>query len=77
MKAEIKLCLGDSVRHVFRSLIAEASQPSPEKGRATISLEGDCVVISIESNTISGLRALTNSFLLLAYASYSSLKTIS
>jgi tRNA threonylcarbamoyladenosine modification (KEOPS) complex Pcc1 subunit len=59
---------------VFDALAAEMSQPAPEKGRVEVALEGDCLVIRVHSGTLSGLRALLNSFLYLAYAAYGSLK---
>lgn len=70
----IDLCLEDLSRHVFEALLAELDQPSPEKGRVDLSLERGCLRIKIESGSLSGLRALTNSFLLLSYAAYGSLK---
>ncbi|MCE4624469.1 MAG: hypothetical protein F7C35_01210 [Desulfurococcales archaeon] len=73
MKASIKLCLGPFTASVYEALKAEENQPAPEKGEVSIALSQDCLLIRIASNTISGLRALANSFLLLAHASYCSL----
>ncbi len=74
MRAEYKLCLGESVKPVYRALLAEVNQPAPEKGVVSLDIEGDCIVMRIEAKNISGLRALSNSFLQLAYAAYSSIK---
>ena len=74
MRASIVLCLGGYSERVYRALLAEERQPAPEKGRVKLGLSDGCLEISIESNSISGLRALANSFLLLAHAAYSALR---
>jgi tRNA threonylcarbamoyladenosine modification (KEOPS) complex Pcc1 subunit len=76
VRAKIKLCIGAKyASSLYKALQAEVSQPAPEKGRISISLDNSCIVMEVDSPTISGLRAITNSFLLLAYASYSTLNT--
>ena len=74
MKVNIMLCLGEYSLMVYRALLAEEKQPAPEKGRVKLSLSGGCLGILVESDSLSGLRALTNSFLLLAHAAYSVLR---
>jgi KEOPS complex subunit Pcc1 len=74
LETNLKLCLGKYSTPIYTALLAEVNQPSPEKGTVSIGLEEDCIVLHIKSETISGLRALINSFLLLVHASYSSLK---
>ncbi|MCE4613694.1 MAG: hypothetical protein F7C07_07695 [Desulfurococcales archaeon] len=73
-RAEIELCAGELSKHIFEALLAELDQPSPEKGSVSLRLGEGCLRIRIESWSLSGLRALTNSFLLLTYAAYGSLK---
>lgn len=75
-RAKVRLCLGEYSPHVYRALIAEKNQPAPEKGIVDINIVDGCVVIIVSSSTLSGLRALLNSFLLLAHASYSSLSVL-
>ncbi len=72
-RARARLCMGEYARHVYRALLAELRQPAPRKGSVSISMEDGCLVISIESGSLNGLRALLNSFLYLAHAAYSSL----
>ena len=74
MRAEILLCLGYYSHRLYRALLAEEKQPAPEKGRVTLAVEDNCLKILIESSSLSGLRALFNSFLLLAHAAYSALR---
>ncbi len=71
--AEVRLCLGEYARPVYEALLAETRQRAPQKGVVSVALDGDCVVISIRSGELSGLRAITSSFLYLAHAAYSSL----
>lgn len=75
MNAEYKLCLGEDSIHVYNSLKAEEKSRGPEKGSVKIMLDDDCVVIVVESRTLSGLRALSNSFLLLAHSAYSAIRS--
>ncbi|MCE4627680.1 MAG: hypothetical protein F7C34_00830 [Desulfurococcales archaeon] len=75
-RARVKLCLGEYSAHVYRALIAEKNQPAPEKGAVDVYIEDGCLLIAVYSGTLSGLRALLNSFLLLAHASYSSLMAL-
>jgi tRNA threonylcarbamoyladenosine modification (KEOPS) complex Pcc1 subunit len=72
-KAEYLLCLGKHTNSVYRALLAELNQPAPEKGSISLRMNDECIVILIESESLSGLRALSNSFLQLAYASYATL----
>jgi len=74
IKGTYKLCLGKYSIPIYEALLAETRTPSPEKGKVNVDITDDCLIITISSNTISGFRALTNSFLLLTYAAYSSLK---
>lgn len=74
MRGEYRLCLGEDSVHVYNSLEAEVKARGPDKGRVELKLEDECIVIKVESSTVSGLRALTNSFLLLAYSAYSAIK---
>ena len=71
--AEIRLCLREYAKTVYEALLAETRQRAPQKGVVSIVLDGDCLVISIRSGELSGLRAITSSFLYLAHAAYSSL----
>jgi len=74
LRGEYRLCLGSDSIHVYNSLQAEVKSKGPDKGRVELRLEDDCVVIIVESDSPSGLRALTNSFLLLAHSAYSAIK---
>ena len=73
MLARVELFLGEAAKGVYEGLMAEAAQAGPAKGKVTISLRGDCVLLSVESDSYSGLRALLNSYLLLAHAAYSAI----
>ena len=77
MEAKYTLCIGTDAQFVYNALEAELKARAPDKGDIRINLEDDCLIIEIKSNTISGLRALSNSFLLLVYSAYSSLKETS
>jgi len=74
---EIMLCLGPKVKHIYNALIVEAAQPQPHKGVVNVraTSDGECLVMEIKSSSLSGLRALTNSFLYLVHASYSALSS--
>lgn len=74
LRGEYRLCLGSDSIHVYRSLEAEAKTRGPGKGRVEVGFEEGCIVIIVESNSISGLRALTNSYLLLAHSAYSAIR---
>ncbi len=76
MQAEIKLCLGPYTNPIYHAIKAETTQASPAKGEADVKIEENCLKLVIKSKDLSGLRALTNSYLLLIYAAYSSLKSI-
>ncbi len=73
MKAEYRLCLGSCTIHVYRGLQAEERQPAPQKGRVTLRFEDECLIVTIEASDLTGLRALSNSFLLLVHAAYRTL----
>ncbi|MCE4602473.1 MAG: hypothetical protein F7C08_03400 [Desulfurococcales archaeon] len=75
-KATYIICIPHA-EEVEKALRAELGQPAPQKGRVRIRVEDGCLVIEIESPTLSGLRALSNSFLYLAHAAYSSLEATS
>ncbi len=73
MKALFKICLEEYTEPIYEALKAEEGQSAPEKGTVKITRDGDCISIIIESADLSGLRALSNSYLLLLHAAYSSL----
>ncbi len=73
IKGEYRLCLGDDAWPIYKALLAEVRAPSPEKGRVSVSIKQDCLVLEISSQSLSGFRALTNSFLLLVHAAYSAI----
>lgn len=73
IEEEIELCLGDDSLPVFKALIAEVKQPSPNKGSINIQLKGECVSLKIKTSDISRLRAISNSFLNIIYAVYSTI----
>jgi len=73
IRGEYRLCLGDNTRPIYKALLAEMRTPSPEKGRVSVSIKQDCLVLEISSQSFSGFRALTNSFLLLVHAAYSAI----
>jgi len=74
-KADFTICDGmKALRPVALSLEAELAQPQPEKGVVTLTLDESCLRIHIESVTISGLRALSNSFLYLLHAAMASIE---
>ncbi len=76
-KGLVKIRICDPVAPVLMSsLRVEASQPQPQKGNVNIKVENECLVVEISSNSISGLRALTNSFLYLIHAALSSLRSV-
>ncbi len=68
MRARYELCLGPRSRHIYRALLAEARQAAPQRGTVRVELRGDCIVIEVHARDISSLRAISNSFLLLARA---------
>ena len=73
VRGEYRLCLGDNTRPIYKALLAEIKAPSPEKGKVLVSIEQGCLVLEISSKSLSGFRALTNSFLLLVHAAYSAI----
>ncbi|MEB2836722.1 MAG: KEOPS complex subunit Pcc1 [Desulfurococcales archaeon] len=77
-KASIRICLDPDIsRAVLESLQAEVRQPAqPAKGRVGASMEGRCVVLEIASDSLSGLRALVNSYLYLVHAAFSVLEAV-
>jgi tRNA threonylcarbamoyladenosine modification (KEOPS) complex Pcc1 subunit len=74
-EVQVKIC-GIDVESVFEALRVELAQPQPEKGKVFLTKENNCLKLLIKSNNISGLRALTNSFLYLIYAASSTLETL-
>ncbi len=76
MRARVELCLGEASRSVYESLLVEARQGGPSKGSVMVRLRGGCVEILVESDSYSGLRALLNSYLLLAHAAYSAVALV-
>lgn len=72
----IRICVDkDRAYALVKALKAELGQPQPEKGVVGVELDGEgCVLITIESVSVSGLRALANSFLYLTYAALDSLE---
>ncbi len=77
MKVAFKMCLEEYTEPVYEALKAEEGQSAPEKGTVRIARDGGCISIIIESVDLSGLRALSNSYLLLAHAAYSSVVSAS
>lgn len=76
-KGLIKIKICDPLAPILvNSLKAEISQPQPQKGNVNIKVENECLIVEISSNSISGLRALTNSFLYLIHAAISSLRSV-
>ncbi len=73
MDEEIKLCLDKNTDAIYRSLLAEVNQPSPKKGEVLVRIENNFLILTIRSNDISKLRAISNSYFHIIYASYSSL----
>jgi tRNA threonylcarbamoyladenosine modification (KEOPS) complex Pcc1 subunit len=63
-----KICVGNVANALYRSLIAEVNQEAPKKGKVSIEYNNDCLYLTISSDTLSGLRALSNSYLNLIYA---------
>ena len=76
-RAMARLCVGPYARAVYEALKAEEAQPSPERGRVTVSIDGDCVELRVEPRDLNSLRALLNSFLYLAHAAYAALEASS
>ena len=81
-KAEVVLCLEDSririLEAIRESLEAEVKHPAaPKKGRVSIDVVDHCIRVTVESATLSGLRALLNSYLYLLHAAYAALEATS
>ena len=72
-RGRIEIC-GEGLEPIYKALEAESRQPAPGKGRATVRLPGNCIVVEIEASDLSGLRAIVNSYLLLAAAARSALE---
>ncbi|BAF34791.1 hypothetical protein APE_1440a [Aeropyrum pernix K1] len=68
-RARLRLCLGTDSEAIYRSLEAEARQRGPSKGVVKLGMDDGCVVLHIRARDLAGLRAITNSFLLLIHAS--------
>ncbi len=77
VRAVARLCIGTYARAVYEALKAEEAQPSPERGKVSVSIDGDCVEVRVEPRDLSSLRALLNSFLYLAHAAYAALEASS
>ena len=74
MLAVVDICIRrDIAGSIEQALAAELRQPAPEKGRVAVEARGGCLRLVVESGSLSGLRALVNSFLLLVHAAYSSI----
>ncbi|MEB3851743.1 MAG: hypothetical protein LRS49_04080 [Desulfurococcales archaeon] len=75
-KATLRVCGPRRlVGAVAESLEAEAMQPAaPSKGSVEVSREGECIMIVVGSESLSGLRALVNSYLYLLHAAWSALE---
>ncbi len=81
-RAEVVLCLGSSRTHILKalreSLEAEVKHPAaPQKGRVSVDVVDYCLRVTVESPTLSGLRALLNSYLYLLHAAYAALEAAS
>ena len=74
-EAEVKLCLGPYSKPLYESLLAEASQPAPRKASVSVDIVGDCVRVRFEADDVNKLRVVLNSYLYLAHAAYSALKS--
>jgi tRNA threonylcarbamoyladenosine modification (KEOPS) complex Pcc1 subunit len=74
-RAVVKVCLEPHLLEAVKdALEAEVRQPAaPSKGRVAVSLEGGCLTVEVESESLSGLRALLNSYIYLTHAALSSL----
>ncbi len=72
-RASVRLCLGEYTGPVYKALLAETRQRAPQKGQVEVIVDGDCLIIEVKSEELSGLRAITSSFLYLAHAAYSGL----
>jgi len=76
-KGLVKIRICDPMAPILMdSLTVEVSQPQPQKGSVNVKVENECLVVEISSDNISGLRALTNSFLYLIHAALSSLRSV-
>ena len=73
IRAEYRFCLGIYTEPLYKAILAEEKQPAPEKGQVSLRLEEGCLVLDVKARDLSGLRALSNSFLLLIHAAYSSM----
>jgi len=71
----VRICLEPGLLEAVKeALEAEASQPAaPSKGFVRVSLEGGCLIVMVESESLSGLRALLNSYIYLTHAALSGL----
>jgi len=78
-KGVVKLCLyPELLNAVEEALEAEVRHPAaPSKGRVEVGIEGGCLVLVVESDSLSGLRALLNSYTYLIHAALSALKEAS
>ncbi|MCS7106863.1 MAG: KEOPS complex subunit Pcc1 [Acidilobaceae archaeon] len=74
--AIITLCLEKYASPLYESLLAELSQPSPKKAQLEVYLRDNCIELRLNAKDVSSLRAVTNSYLYLVYAMYSSLKSV-
>ncbi len=72
---ELRIC-GNNIDDSLTALEVELNQPQPEKGLIKMKKEGNCLIVIIKSKDLSGLRALSNSFLYLLYSSISVLSEI-
>lgn len=72
-KLTVTICLKDEreAGALYTALKAEELQPSPDRGRVTVSRANGCVRLTIEPRDLSSMRALMNSFLYLTHAAYS------
>jgi len=73
VRALYRLCLGPCTASVYEALLAEERQAAPQKGGVRVFLEGQCLAVQVKARDLTGLRALSNSFLLLAHAAYRAL----
>jgi tRNA threonylcarbamoyladenosine modification (KEOPS) complex Pcc1 subunit len=76
-RALVEVCLADvaTAKAVEEALRAEVEQPAaPRKGRVSMARRGSCVMLRVEAASLSGLRAILNSYLYLVHAAYSALE---
>lgn len=75
-KALIEICPHSGAKAIYTTMKAEEMQPAPGRGRVRVRMENGCIEVEVESRDLTGLRAVLNSYLHLAYAAYSSITAL-